>query len=119
MSHFPILKCCSTHYRLGKNLPFSGNLSRYSLSALTFHIIAVMPSTTAPMIAVFAFQFEGCVYQPPDGDQTCLGYLCSLLGAACIPTRLEFELPGGELFEPLTYGTFGPPPWKLLAYNLD
>ncbi|KAI1334861.1 ribonuclease III domain-containing protein [Xylariaceae sp. FL0016] len=25
--------------------------------------------------AVFAFQFLGCVYQPPAGDQTCLGYL--------------------------------------------
>jgi hypothetical protein len=34
-----------------------------------------MPIMTTPMIAVFAFQFEGCEYQPPAGDQTCLGYL--------------------------------------------
>lgn len=27
------------------------------------------------MTAVFAFQFFGCEYQPPAGDQTCLGYL--------------------------------------------
>jgi len=30
---------------------------------------------TAPKTAVFAFQFFGWEYQPPAGDQTCLGYL--------------------------------------------
>lgn len=35
----------------------------------------VMPTTTPPMTAVFPFQFFGCEYQPPAGDQTCLGYL--------------------------------------------
>lgn len=37
--------------------------------------IAVMPMMTTPMTAVFAFQLAGCAYHPPDGDQTCLGYL--------------------------------------------
>lgn len=64
-----------THYRLGKNLPSSGNLVRTSLSALNFHISPVRPTTTNPKTAVFPFQFEGCEYQPPAGDQTCLGYL--------------------------------------------
>ncbi|KAI1823877.1 ribonuclease III domain-containing protein [Xylaria intraflava] len=34
-----------------------------------------MPRTTAKATAVFAFQLEGWAYQPPEGDQTCLGYL--------------------------------------------
>lgn len=38
-----------------------------------------MPITTIPITAVFAFQFAGCAYHPPDGDQTCLGYLLSLV----------------------------------------
>ena len=38
-----------------------------------------MPKMTAPNTAVFAFQFVGWAYQPPDGDQTCLGYLKSWL----------------------------------------
>jgi hypothetical protein len=29
----------------------------------------------APLMAVFDFQFPGRQYQPPAGDQTCLGYL--------------------------------------------
>ena len=33
------------------------------------------PKITIPNTAVFAFQFEGREYQPPAGDQTCLGYL--------------------------------------------
>lgn len=37
--------------------------------------MAVSPMTTAPMTAVLAFQFLGCEYHPPAGDQTCLGYL--------------------------------------------
>jgi hypothetical protein len=64
-----------TYYLLGKNLPSSGNFVRTSLSALNFHIIAVSPTMTIPNTAVLAFQFEGCEYQPPAGDQTCLGYL--------------------------------------------
>jgi hypothetical protein len=43
------------------------------------HTTAVMPKITAPNTAVFAFQFEGWAYQPPDGDQTCFGYLRPLL----------------------------------------
>lgn len=34
-----------------------------------------MPKTTRPMTAVLYFQLEGCAYQPPAGDQTCLGKL--------------------------------------------
>jgi hypothetical protein len=70
-----IFKWYRSYYRLGKNRPSSGNFVRVSLSALNFHIIAVTPKMTTPKIAVFPFQFEGCEYQPPDGDQTCLGYL--------------------------------------------
>lgn len=33
------------------------------------------PNITTPKTAVFAFQFAGWEYQPPAGDQTCLGYL--------------------------------------------
>lgn len=40
-----------------------------------FHAMAVIPITTAPITAVFAFQLAGCEYHPPAGDQTCLGYL--------------------------------------------
>lgn len=67
-----------TYYRLGKNRPSSGNFVRYSRSALSFHIRPVSPTMTAPMTAVFAFQFAGLEYQPPAGDQTCLGYLRGL-----------------------------------------
>lgn len=43
--------------------------------------MAVIPIITAAMTAVFAFQFAGCEYHPPAGDQTCLGYLnCILAG---------------------------------------
>jgi hypothetical protein len=50
------------------------------------HTKAVIPKITTPKTAVFAFQFLGWAYQPPAGDQTCLGYL----GA------LELELTGME-----------------------
>lgn len=36
---------------------------------------AAMPNTHAPAMAVLAFQLAGWAYQPPAGDQTCLGYL--------------------------------------------
>ncbi|KAF2089687.1 ribonuclease III, partial [Saccharata proteae CBS 121410] len=68
------------------NLPFSGILSRYSLSAETAQAIAVMPTITPPMTAVFAFQFLGCEYHPPVGDQTCLGS-STLSNPASISTR--------------------------------
>jgi hypothetical protein len=48
-------------------------LWRYSRSALIFHTMAVMPKMMTPKTAVLAFQLAGCVYQPPAGDQTCLG----------------------------------------------
>lgn len=48
---------------------------RYSLSALVFQASATQPAITAVITAVFAFQFPGREYQPPDGDQTCFGYL--------------------------------------------
>lgn len=65
----------NTHYRLGKNLPGSGNRSRCSRFALSVHVAAVMATTMPDMIAVLAFQFAGWLYQPPAGDQTCFGYL--------------------------------------------
>ncbi|KAF2654898.1 ribonuclease III [Lophiostoma macrostomum CBS 122681] len=58
-----------------------------------------MPAMAAPMIAVFALQFEGCAYQPPAGDQTCLGYLdgCRTQSrwqtTAAAPTELVIEEP--------------------------
>lgn len=64
-----------TYYRLGKNRSGAGYLGRSSNSALMDHTTPIMPKITAPQIAVFLFQFLGCAYQPPDGDQTCLGYL--------------------------------------------
>jgi hypothetical protein len=60
----------------------SGILYLCSLSALTLHAIAVIPTTTPSMIAVFARQFLGCAYQPPAGDQTCLGYLFVAMSSA-------------------------------------
>lgn len=60
--------------RLGKKLPGSGILYRTSRCALMFQQIAVNPTIMAPNIAVFARQLCGCPYQPPAGDQTCLGY---------------------------------------------
>lgn len=68
-----------THYRLGKNLPGSGILSRLSRSALRLQVTAITPSIAAPRTAVLAFQFAGRAYQPPAGDQTSLGYLKSQL----------------------------------------
>jgi hypothetical protein len=64
-----------TDYRLGKNLPGSGILSRCSRSALMLKAMAAIPTTKAPMMAVLALQLPGWAYQPPAGDQTSLGYL--------------------------------------------
>lgn len=65
----------AAHYRLGKKRSGSGNLVLVSRSALMLHTIAVMPKMTPVMTAVFAFQLAGWAYHPPEGDQTCLGYL--------------------------------------------
>ena len=70
------------YYLLGKNLPCSGNLVLISRSALTLHVKVQMPAMTAAMMAVLAFQLAGCAYQPPDGDQTCLGYLSNGRGGS-------------------------------------
>lgn len=64
-----------TYYRLGKNRPGSGILCLTSRSALSLKVRAAMPIMTPMKAAVFTFQFEGWAYQPPEGDQTCLGYL--------------------------------------------
>ncbi|KAI8953732.1 ribonuclease III domain-containing protein [Xylaria longipes] len=37
-----------------------------------------MPTMRPMKTAVLAFQLAGCAYQPPAGDQTCLGYLFQL-----------------------------------------
>jgi hypothetical protein len=63
------------YYRLGKKRPCSGILSRYSRFALTIQAIPTMLPRTRPTTAVFALQLAGWAYQPPAGDQTCLGYL--------------------------------------------
>lgn len=81
----------------------SGILYLCSLSALTLHAIAVIPTTTPSMMAVFARQFLGWAYQPPAGDQTCLGYLLSQCRQ---PLILTAWLARGCC----TYGTLGPPP---------
>lgn len=75
VSTTPINVGLQSYYRLGKNRCGSGILSRYSRLALRAQAIAVMPVRTPTMMAVFALQFAGCAYQPPAGDQTCLGYL--------------------------------------------
>lgn len=66
-----------TYYRLGKNRPGSGILSRCSRSALRLKATAATPTTKAPMTAVLTLQLAGWAYQPPAGDQTSLGYLRS------------------------------------------
>lgn len=54
-------------------MSLSGILVRTSRSALIFHVTAVMKIPIKPMIAVFVRQLAGWPYQPPAGDQTCLG----------------------------------------------
>ncbi len=46
---------------------------RNSFSALIFHVQQVMPKMTAEKKIVLRFQLAGWAYQPPEGDQTCLG----------------------------------------------
>lgn len=64
-----------TNYLLGKNLPFSGIRVLSSSSALMLQTTAVIPNMMTVKTAVLDFQFLGCAYHPPAGDQTCLGYL--------------------------------------------
>ena len=40
------------------------------------------------MMAVFARQFLGWAYQPPAGDQTCLGYLLVAMSSAIEPRKV-------------------------------
>lgn len=63
------------YYLLGKNRSGSGILYRTSRSALSFQVKATRMELRARTTAVLAFQLAGCEYQPPLGDQTCLGYL--------------------------------------------
>jgi hypothetical protein len=93
----------NTYYRLGKNRPSSGILVLTSRSALSLHIIAVIPKMTTPITAVFAFQFAGCEYQPPAGDQTCFGYLC------CV------RIGGRSWLTQLAYGILPPPPCEAVS----
>lgn len=65
----------AAYYRLGKNRPCSGILSRYSRFALAMKAMPTIPVRTRPMTAVLPFQLAGWAYQPPAGDQTCFGYL--------------------------------------------
>lgn len=69
-----------TYFRLGYQPPGSGLRANSSRSALNFHVTATMAAMTAPATIVLPFQLAGCAYQPPAGDQTCLGYLG---GTAC------------------------------------
>lgn len=66
---------CNAVFQSARLTRTSGILYLCSLSALKFHAIAVTPNTTPSMMAVFARQFLGWAYQPPAGDQMCLGYL--------------------------------------------
>jgi hypothetical protein len=72
---FGIQREWPSYYRLGKNRPCSGILSRYSRLALIVQAIPTMLASTRPTTAVLPFQLAGWAYQPPAGDQTCLGYL--------------------------------------------
>lgn len=82
----------------------SGILCLYSNCALNVHAIAVMPPTTPSMIAVFVLQLSGWPYQPPAGDQTCLGYL--LRDVSWVEDLGMQRL----LLPEQTYGTLPPPP---------
>lgn len=78
MTNIPVSRVCPndeawTYCLLGKYEPGSGILWRYSSSPLILNVRQVMPKMMTPKMAVLAFQFFGCAYQPPAGDQTCLG----------------------------------------------
>jgi hypothetical protein len=67
------MKEFETYRRLAYHCPGSGLCAQVSRSALNFQVTATMPAMTTPAIRVLARQLEGCAYQPPAGDQTCLG----------------------------------------------
>ncbi|KAF2136323.1 uncharacterized protein K452DRAFT_237752, partial [Aplosporella prunicola CBS 121167] len=107
-------------YLLGKNLPGSGNLSRCSRSALTLQARATMPIMRPPIAAVLAFQFLGCEYQPPAGDQTCLGLRIDRLGAVRSFTRLAARPRPQCPFQQLQSTTSTPPnPPEVPAVKAD
>ncbi|KAF8426940.1 ribonuclease III domain-containing protein, partial [Tirmania nivea] len=78
--------------RLGNALSLSGKRSLCSSFALKLHTTMARPAIVAPMMAVLDLQLLGREYQPPVGDQTCLGYLLRIrcpttAGAACSRLR--------------------------------
>lgn len=94
---------CNAVFQSPRLTRTSGILYLCSLSALKFHAIAVTPKTTPSMMAVFARQFLGWAYQPPEGDQMCLGYLY-------VARWLAFGGVSLLVRENCTYGTLAPPP---------
>ncbi|KAI1302940.1 ribonuclease III domain-containing protein [Xylaria venustula] len=59
---------------------------------------------TAAKTAVLAFQLAGCAYQPPAGDQTCLGYLFRYLSqlSAAAPSQIRCQstvTTPGDIFD--------------------
>lgn len=97
---YSIFRRGRAYYRLGKKRPSSGILSRCSSLALSIQTPARTPDITAPMTKVLAFQFAGWAYQPPAGDQTCLGYLVQQRVRSAWSTALAA----------CSYGIFPPPP---------
>lgn len=77
---------------------------------------AVNPKITAPKTAVLTFQLDGWAYQPPAGDQTCLGYLPVSCQFAC---RIDSD--GCRRVEwgwiRATNGTLGPPPCQVVSVH--
>jgi hypothetical protein len=108
LANFLEQRTAETYYLLGKNRPGSGRLYRTSLSALIFHVMAVMNNIPRPAMMVFCLQFAGWQYQPPEGDQTCFGYLVEVRGEVWV----------GSWFDALT-GPFCRRPGRLLANSLE
>ena len=88
-----------SYYRLGKNRWRSGILSRYSRFALSIQAMPTMLPRARPTTAVLAFQLAGWAYQPPAGDQTCLGYLVDVNSALASDWRAVHT--GSFLLRPL------------------
>lgn len=89
----------ASYYRLGKKRWRSGILSRYSRFALNMKAMPAMLAMVRPTTAVLVFQLLGWAYQPPDGDQTCLGYLTAVNSAA--PGHWQGVRTGSLLLRPL------------------
>ncbi|KAH8889859.1 60S ribosomal protein L3-like protein [Thozetella sp. PMI_491] len=60
-----------------------------------------MPKIATQAIAVFLFQLEGCVYQPPAGDQTCLGIRLERWSAQFLGARPGASTPAAASFRAL------------------